>query len=65
MRISQWLEKQGMTQAAFAFRIGVSQGRISQICASGTDSLSMAARIEQATGGEVTTDECRRIEAAE
>ena len=65
MRISEWLEKQGMTQAAFAARIGVSQGRISQICASGTDSLSTAARIAQATGGEVTADECRRIEAAE
>jgi DNA-binding transcriptional regulator YdaS (Cro superfamily) len=65
MRISDWLEKEGMTQAAFAARIGVSQGRVSQICALGTDSLRTAAKIERATGGEVTCDECRRIEAAE
>jgi DNA-binding transcriptional regulator YdaS (Cro superfamily) len=65
MRISEWLTKEGMTQRAFAARIGVSQGRVSQICALGTDSLSMAARIVRATRGEVTADECRRIEAAE
>lgn len=65
MRISEWLDKQGMTQAAFAARIGVSQGRISQICAVGTDSLSMAAKIAEATRGQVTVEECQRVEAAE
>ena len=62
MRITQWLQKEKMTQAAFAERIGVSQGRVSQICASGTDSLRTAARIVRATNGEVSAAECSRRE---
>lgn len=63
MRLNQWLQKYSVTQRAFAEKIGVTQGRISQICAIGTDSLSMAAKIEEATGGEVPAQECRQIEA--
>ncbi len=62
MRITEWLQKTGMTQRAFAELIGVTQGRVSQICASGTDSLSTAAKIEKATGGEVSASECRKVE---
>ena len=64
MRIGEWLQKHSVTQRAFAEKIGMTQGRISQICASGTDSLSTARKIETATDGEVTTGECMKIEAA-
>lgn len=64
MRLTDWLKKYGVPQRAFAARIGMSQGRVSQICAVGTDSLSTAAKIEAATDGEVTVEECQQIVGA-
>lgn len=65
MKLADWLQINGITQRAFAEQIGVTQGRISQICAAGTDSLSTASKIEEATQGAVTATECRQVSAAE
>ncbi len=53
MKLADWLKKHGMTQAAFAGRIGVSQGRVSQIVAGEAPSLDLAVKIEAATNGRV------------
>ena len=66
MKLSDWLAKEGMTQQAFADELGVTQGRISQICARGTDSLRMATKISEITNGEVPPDDVmKHREAAE
>lgn len=54
MQLSKWLDDNEIGQADFGDRIGLTQGRISQIAKIGTDSLSTALLIEQATGGEVS-----------
>ena len=43
-----------MTQDAFGLKVGLSQGRISQIIKNGTSDLGTAIRIQDATGGDVT-----------
>jgi DNA-binding transcriptional regulator YdaS (Cro superfamily) len=60
MQLSEWLRSTKTAQAALARRIGVTQGRISQIAAEGTDSLSTAALIEEVTKGAVTMREVMR-----
>ncbi len=53
MKLADWLRTGGMTQAAFAEAIGVSQGRVSQIAAGEAPSLELALRIQTATKGRV------------
>jgi hypothetical protein len=53
MKLSEYLEKSRITQAAFGGRIGVTQGRISQICLHGTDSAAIIDRIVKETRGAV------------
>jgi len=65
MRLADWLAKEGMTQQAFADLIGVTQGRVSQICLYGTGSLATAAKIVDACNGEVSFDELAEQEAAQ
>ena len=66
MQFAKWLDDNDIGQAAFGARIGLSQGRISQIAKEGTDSLSTALLIEQETAGEVSIrDLMKRREAAE
>lgn len=60
MQLSEWLKSSKTSQAVLAQRLGLTQGRVSQIVADGTDSLSTAIMIEEVTGGEVTVRELIR-----
>lgn len=53
MMLSEWLETNGMSQGTFAEKVGLTQGRISQIIAKGTRDIMTARRIEDATDGAV------------
>jgi 3,4-dihydroxy 2-butanone 4-phosphate synthase/GTP cyclohydrolase II len=57
MDLSRWLERTGMTQAELARRLGITQGRVSQIVAGAAPSLELAVRIEGLTGGRVRASE--------
>lgn len=59
MKLGDWLKKHRITQDAFGLRpaINLTQGRISQIVADGTNDLATALAIERETGGEVTVNE--------
>ena len=57
MQLADWLEAQEKTQEWLADELGVTQGRISQVARKGTDSLSLAEKIERKTGGAVTMRE--------
>ena len=54
MTLAKWLEQRKMTQTAFAKKVGLTQGRISQIIKNGTNDLATAMRIQQAAEYEVT-----------
>lgn len=57
MKLADWLAGQKpkkMTQDAFGLKVGLTQGRISQIARNGTTDLETAIRIQDATGGDVT-----------
>lgn len=67
MKLSEWLkdgEGRRSTQAAFAEKVGLSQGRISQIARNGTNDLKTARKIEKATDGQVTVAELEPKEGA-
>lgn len=69
MRLSEYLEKHEITQKAFAEKIGVTQGRISQLIIDGKltsleRALDLIERIERATGGKVTSKDWLRRRAA-
>lgn len=53
MRLSEWLDRTGTTQAEFARVLGISQGRVSQLVAGAAPSLDLAGKIERITGHEV------------
>ena len=53
MRLSEWLDRTGTTQAEFARALGISQGRVSQLAAGAAPSLDLAGKIERVTGHEV------------
>lgn len=53
MTLGAYLETHGLTQEAFGRRIGVTQGRVSQIIRDGTDSIETARRIFEETDGQV------------
>ncbi|HHN72863.1 MAG TPA: 3,4-dihydroxy-2-butanone-4-phosphate synthase, partial [Thermopetrobacter sp.] len=54
MKLAEWLKETGTTQAALARRLGISQGRVSQLVAGDAPSLELALKITEATGGAVT-----------
>lgn len=54
MKLADWLETRKMTQDAFGSKVGLTQGRISQIVAKGTRDIGTAMRIQRATDYEVT-----------
>ncbi len=60
MTLSEWLTKADLRQEDFGKRVGLSQGRISQIVKEGTTSLRTALAIERETDGEVTLRELLR-----
>jgi transcriptional regulator with XRE-family HTH domain len=52
--LPDYLSKHGLTQRAFAVRVGVDQSIVSRLCAGRmTPSLDLALRIERETGGAV------------
>lgn len=53
MKLSDWLAKENMSQRAFAELIGLTQGRVSQICLRGCGDMSTARAIVMQTSGEV------------
>lgn len=57
MKLADWIAESGLTQKAFADRVGVSQGRIAQILAGGYPRKGLAARIALATDGKVTAND--------
>lgn len=57
MKLNEWLDEVGWTQARLAAEVGLTQGRISQIIREGTTDGVTARRISNATGGRVPIDE--------
>ena len=57
MMLSEWLALNNVSQEDFGSRVGCTQGRISQICRNGTESLLMALKINKETGGAVSIEE--------
>lgn len=59
MKLDLWLDRRGETRIAFARRLGVSPATITALCNGETAWMSrdMAARVAEATGGEVTPND--------
>ena len=57
MKLADWLRKTGTTQVELARRLGISQGRVSQIVAGAAPSLELALKISAVTNGEVTPED--------
>lgn len=53
MKLSEWLVNSGVSQSELARRIGVTQGRVSQLVAGGVPSLELAKKIAAATSNKV------------
>jgi Helix-turn-helix. len=64
MTLAQWLEKNDLTRAAFALRVGTTTATISRI-AKGEQNipLSLIDAIKRETGGEVTADDLHEVYA--
>jgi 3,4-dihydroxy 2-butanone 4-phosphate synthase/GTP cyclohydrolase II len=58
MKLAEYLESNGIKRSEFASRIGVSGGRVTQLCEDGGwPSREVAERITAETGGAVTADD--------
>ena len=57
MDLSGWLERTRTPRSAFARAVGVSPGRITQICEGELPSLELAERIARETAGAVTPND--------
>jgi len=53
MKLSEWLANSGTSQSELARRLGVTQGRVSQLVAGAQPSLELANKIAAATGNKV------------
>jgi 3,4-dihydroxy 2-butanone 4-phosphate synthase/GTP cyclohydrolase II len=53
MKLSDWLANSGVSQSELARRLGITQGRVSQLVAGALPSLELANRIAAATGNKV------------
>ena len=53
MKLSEWLANSGVSQSELARRLGVTQGRVSQLVAGALPSLDLANKIAAATGNKV------------
>lgn len=53
MTLAEYLKTTRTTQDALGLKVGLTQGRISQIVEKGTRDLATAKKIEDATGGQV------------
>jgi 3,4-dihydroxy 2-butanone 4-phosphate synthase/GTP cyclohydrolase II len=57
MQLSDWLKQSRSTRTDFARTVGVSPGRVTQICEGELPSLDLAERIARATSGAVTPND--------
>jgi len=57
MTLTEYLAREKISQEAFGKRLGLSQGRISQLSRQGTESLPVAMAICEATDGCVSVEE--------
>lgn len=57
MKLSEYLDREGIKRGDFAERIGVSPGRVTQLCDGGWPSGEVAEKIVLETGGAVTADD--------
>src|ERR1044072_8873708 len=57
MQLPDWLKQSKTTRTDFARAVGISPGRVTQICESEMPSLDLAERIAKATGGAVTPND--------
>ena len=57
MKLADWLKHSGTARSAFARAIGVSPGRITQLCEGERPSMDLADRIARETGGAVTPND--------
>lgn len=53
MKLSEWLANSGTSQSELARRLGITQGRVSQLVAGALPSLDLANKIAAATGNKV------------
>ena len=53
MKLSEWLANSGTSQSELARRLGITQGRVSQLVAGAQPSLELANKIAAATGNKV------------
>lgn len=65
MKLAEWLTYSGTSQSELARRLGVTQGRISQIVKGATPSLDLAVRIAAATGNRVRPEDFGVLDMAE
>lgn len=61
----KWLSEKGIKRSDFADRLGVTPGRVSQICQAGISHIDIAAKIEKATDGEIPVSAWQSKEAAQ
>lgn len=57
MKLAEYLDREGIKRGDFAERIGVSAGRVTQLCDGGWPSSDVAEKIVVETGGAVTADD--------
>jgi 3,4-dihydroxy 2-butanone 4-phosphate synthase/GTP cyclohydrolase II len=63
MKLSEYLDLNNIKRGEFASRIGVSGGRVTQLCdGSGWPSRDVAERIARITDGSVTADDFLRLD---
>ena len=61
MKLVDWLKQEGVTQTAFAARIGVTQGYVTQLCADmAWPGQKVAEAIARETAGAVTANDFMR-----
>ncbi|MCX7345257.1 MAG: helix-turn-helix transcriptional regulator, partial [Alphaproteobacteria bacterium] len=57
MKLSAWLANSGTSQSELARRLGITQGRVSQLVAGAQPSLELARKIAAATGNKVRPED--------
>lgn len=57
MKLADWLKREGIKRGEFAERVGVSPGRMTQLCAGEWLSRDTAEAIARETNGEVTPND--------
>lgn len=66
MKLAEYLETNGIKRGEFATSIGVSGGRVTQLCEEDSwPSREVAERIARVTAGAVTADDFLRLDDAE